>query len=304
MKMAEDKSDKELKLKVAEAIQDDVNKGIVRIDSGFMQEIGARVGDIVELEGERKTVAIADRAYPGDIGLNIIRMDGIIRKNAKTGIGEIIKVRKVNVKGAKKVIIAPARKGVLVRASPEIFKQGLLGRAVVKGDIVSLDLGILYKGFHSDMAITVAVGKISPEAKRLIEVTRKSLEIGIKKIKPGNRFGDISRSIQKYVEAQGFGAVRELCGHGIGKELHEDPQILNSVSMSKETVDKVKYQGEAKIKFKQGMVFCIEPMITAGDWRIRKSPDGFGYQTRDNSLSAHFEHTIAVNRDGYRILTG
>ena len=177
-------------------------------------------------------------------------------------------------------------------------------RKLKEGDIVSLDLGILYKGFHSDMAITVAVGKISPEAKRLIEVTRKSLEIGIKKIKPGNRFGDISRSIQKYVEAQGFGAVRELCGHGIGKELHEDPQILNSVSMSKETVDKVKYQGEAKIKFKQGMVFCIEPMITAGDWRIRKSPDGFGYQTRDNSLSAHFEHTIAVNRDGYRILTG
>jgi len=129
---------KEIKLKVAEAIQDDVNKGIVRIDSSFMQEIDARVGDIVEIEGERKTVGIADRAYPGDIGLNIIRMDGIIRKNAKTGIGELIKVRKPDVKEAKKVIIAPARKGIVVRASPEIFKQGLLGRAVVKGDIVAL----------------------------------------------------------------------------------------------------------------------------------------------------------------------
>src|SRR3989344_5425319 len=130
--------EKELKLKVAEAIQDDVNKGIVRIDSGYLGEVDIKPGDIVEIEGERKTVAIADRSYPGDIGLNIIRMDGIIRKNSKTGIGELVKVRKALVKEAKKIIIAPARKGIVIRASPEIFKQGLLGRAVVKGDIVSL----------------------------------------------------------------------------------------------------------------------------------------------------------------------
>ena len=130
--------DKELKLKVAEAIQDDVNKGIVRIDSGYLSEVDIKPGDIVEIEGERKTVAIADRSYPGDIGLNIIRMDGIIRKNSKTGIGEIVRVRKALVKEAKKIIIAPARKGIVIRASPEIFKQGLLGRAVVRGDIVSL----------------------------------------------------------------------------------------------------------------------------------------------------------------------
>lgn len=129
---------KQLNLKVAEAIQDDVNKGIVRIDSQLMTEIGVRPGDIVELQGERLTVGIVDRAYPGDIGLNIVRMDGILRRNAKTGIGEIIKVRKADVKEAKKVIIAPARKGVHIRAPQEIFKQGLLGRAVVKGDIVSL----------------------------------------------------------------------------------------------------------------------------------------------------------------------
>ena len=131
-------TEKGLKLKVAEAIQDDVNKGIVRIDSTFMQQMGVRVGDIVEIEGERKTVAIADRAYPGDIGLNIIRMDGIIRRNAKTGIGELIQVKKANVKEAKKIIIAPARKGIVIRASPDLFKHGLLGRSIVKGDIVSL----------------------------------------------------------------------------------------------------------------------------------------------------------------------
>ncbi len=129
----------EIKLKVAEAIQDDVNKGIVRIDSSYMHKIGVRPGDVVEITGERTTVAIADRAYPGDIGLNYIRMDGITRRNAKAGISEIVVVRKKEVKEAKKVIIAPAQKGVYIRASsPQLFKRGLLGRALVKGDFVSL----------------------------------------------------------------------------------------------------------------------------------------------------------------------
>ena len=129
---------KELKLKVAEAIQDDVNKGIVRIDSSFMHELGIRPGDIIEIKGERSTVAMTDRAYPGDIGLNIIRMDGLIRRNAKAGIGEIVTIKKGNVIKAKKVTIAPQRKGIVIRANPVIFKQGLLGRAVSKGDIISL----------------------------------------------------------------------------------------------------------------------------------------------------------------------
>jgi transitional endoplasmic reticulum ATPase len=129
----------EVKLRVVEAIQDDVNKGIVRIDSAFMREIDLRPGDIVEIEGQRKTVAIADRALPGDIGLNHIRMDGLCRKNAQTGIGETVKVRKADVKEAKKLVIAPAREGVIVKtSSPYVFKQGLLGRAIVKGDIISL----------------------------------------------------------------------------------------------------------------------------------------------------------------------
>ena len=131
-------AEKKIKLKVAEAIQDDVNKGIVRIDSNYMHEIGVRPGDIVEIKGERVTIGIADRAYPGDIGLNIIRMDGIIRRNAKTGISEFVMVKKAVVKEAKRVTIAPVQKGIMIRASPIIFKQGLLGRAVMKGDIVSL----------------------------------------------------------------------------------------------------------------------------------------------------------------------
>jgi len=128
----------EVKLKVAEAIQDDVNKGIIRMDSSFMHQIGIRPGDIIEIKGERSTVAIADRAYPGDIGLNIIRMDGLIRRNSKSSIGDLIFIKKAEVQEAKKVIIAPAREGIVIRANPAVFKQGLLGRAVVKGDIVSL----------------------------------------------------------------------------------------------------------------------------------------------------------------------
>ncbi len=129
---------KEIKLKVVEAIQDDLYKGIVRVDTTFMHQADLRPGDIVEIQGERRTVAVIERAYPGDIGLNIIRMDGLMRRNASTSIGEFIKIRKADVKEAKKVTIAPAKKGIIVKADPVIFKQGLLGRPVLKGDLVTL----------------------------------------------------------------------------------------------------------------------------------------------------------------------
>jgi len=164
-------------------------------------------------------------------------------------------------------------------------------RKLKEGDIVSLDLGLFHKGFHSDMASTLPVGKVSPETQRLIRVTKKALKRGIKKTRVGNTFGDIGNSIQRYVEDQGFNVVRDLCGHGIGKELHEDPQILN--------------YGKRKAgeKIKEGMVFCLEPMVIAGDWQIKKSKDGYGFQTVDGSLSCHFEHTIAVTGNGTKILT-
>ncbi len=131
-------TEKEHKLKVTEAVQDDVDKGIVRIDTSIIKDLGIKEGDIIEIKGERSTVAVVGRAYPGDIGLNRIRMDGIIRRNAKTGIGEFVAIKKADVKEAKRIVIAPAKKGVFVRASPNTFKQGLLGRALVKGDIISL----------------------------------------------------------------------------------------------------------------------------------------------------------------------
>lgn len=164
-------------------------------------------------------------------------------------------------------------------------------RILKESDIISLDLGILWKSFHSDMAVTLPVGDISSEARRLIRATKKSLKRGIKKTRPGNTFGDIGNTIQRHAESQGFGVIRDLCGHGIGREIHEDPQILNYGK---------RHKGE---KIKEGMVICIEPMLAAGGWKIKKSGDGFGFETVDGSLSAHFEHTIAVMERGARVLT-
>ena len=131
-------TNKDVNLKVQEALQEEAYKGIVRIDSQTMRHIDVKAGDIVEIEGSRKTVGIVDRAYPSDIGQSIIRMDGILRRNAKTGIGETVNVKKVEVREAKTITIAPAQQGVMIQANPNLFKQGLLGRAVLKGDIISL----------------------------------------------------------------------------------------------------------------------------------------------------------------------
>jgi methionyl aminopeptidase len=141
------------------------------------------------------------------------------------------------------------------------------------------------------MAITVPVGKVSFEIQRLIRVTKKALKLAIKKVRPGKTFGDIGNTIQRYVESQGFNVVRDLCGHGIGRELHEEPKILNYGKRK---------SGE---EIKEGMVFCLEPMVTMADWHIKRTKNGFGYQTADGSLSCHFEHMVAVTKKGCQILT-
>ena len=136
--MAIAKKDEGIKLKVVEAQQDDAYKGIARIDSEIMRELGIRRGDVVLIKGNRETVAIADRAYPADVGEGIIRIDGILRRNSKSGIGDMVSISKVDVKEAKKITIAPAQKGIMVQGEPEGLRRGLLGRAIVKGDLVVL----------------------------------------------------------------------------------------------------------------------------------------------------------------------
>ncbi len=163
-------------------------------------------------------------------------------------------------------------------------------KRIKKEDIVSLDLGLYKNGFHSDMAFTVFLGK-DKKIKRLIKTTEKVLHLAVKKCRPGNTFGDIGHLIHTFSVNHGFGVVRELCGHGIGKKLHEPPQILNFGE-----------EGSGE-EIKPGMVFCLEPMLTMGGWQVEKAENGSAYKTKDNSLSAHFEHMVAVTERGPKLLT-
>lgn len=173
----------------------------------------------------------------------------------------------------------------------EIVHGNPYGKVLKNGDIVSIDCGVLYKGYYSDAAFTVDVGQISTEIKEMIQNTKKALQVGIKSIIINENLGNVSNAIQKFGESFKYGIVKELCGHGIGKNLHEKPDILNI--------------GEKGIgsKIKEGMVFCLEPMFTLGHWKIKKGKDGFSWETEDGSLSAHFEHTIAITENGPEILT-
>ncbi|MBI5603674.1 MAG: type I methionyl aminopeptidase [Deltaproteobacteria bacterium] len=164
-------------------------------------------------------------------------------------------------------------------------------RRLVDGDIVSLDFGVYLDGYYGDAALTQAVGDISPLAEKLIRVTREALFKGMEQVKAGRRLGDVSFAVQKFVEDNGFSVVRQFVGHGIGKALHEDPQVPNF--------------GEAGrgILLKPGMVIAIEPMVNVGSSEVELLSDGWTAVTKDRSLSAHFEHTIAVTENGCRILT-
>jgi methionyl aminopeptidase len=170
--------------------------------------------------------------------------------------------------------------------------HGIPGERVLNGgDVVSLDFGAIYNGFQGDAAVTVTVGEASPKAKRLIEATRGSLSAGIAAARAGATLGDVSAAIQNYAESQGYAVVREYTGHGIGREMHEDPQIPNFGQPGTGPV------------LKTGMTLALEPMLNTGDWRTRVADDNWTVLTADGSLSAHFEHTIAVNDTEAEVLT-
>ncbi len=161
-----------------------------------------------------------------------------------------------------------------------------------EGDIISLDFGVVKDGWHADGAWTFAVGTISADAQKLMNVTRESLLQGIAKARPGNTIGDIGHAVQKYVESHGFGVVRELVGHGIGQRLHDEPHNVPMFGKAG--------KGE---KLREGMCICIEPMINQGTHKVNTLPDGWTVATADDKLSAHFEHTVAITKAGPVILT-
>jgi methionyl aminopeptidase len=169
------------------------------------------------------------------------------------------------------------------------------GRILKEGDIIGLDIGMQYPatgGMFTDMCVTVAVGKISPAAERLMKVTRECLERAVATVHAGSHLADIGRAVQRHAERNGCGVVRDLTGHGVGYSVHEDPRVANYVDAT--TTDMI---------LKEGMVIAIEPMINAGSWEVKTLDDGWTVKTIDGSLSAHFENTIAVTKDGCEILT-
>jgi len=173
-----------------------------------------------------------------------------------------------------------------------VHAPSLPSRVLKSGDIMNIDIGMKYQGLHTDMAAALAVGKVSRQAQRLIKAAKEALVQGIKQVRPGNSLNNVGRAIEQQVNANGFSVVRDLVGHGVGYDLHEDPQIPNyDLSYSK------------KIILKPGMVLAIEPMVNSGDWRVKEAGDGLTIVTADGGLSAQFEHTVLVTEEGHEILT-
>ncbi len=199
---------------------------------------------------------------------------------------------------AKKYKARPAFKGyrgypasVCTSLNSEVVHGIPSSRELQEGDIISLDFGIYFKGYYGDAAITVPVGDVPDRGKKLIRITEESLYKGIDETRPGNRLGDISAAVQEHVEAAGFSVVRDFVGHGIGKGLHEDPQIPNYGTRGRGIV------------LREGMVFAIEPMVNEGTFDVAVTGDGWTVVTKDGKLSAHFEHTVAICDNGPEILS-
>jgi len=168
----------------------------------------------------------------------------------------------------------------------------LENKILSEGDLVKLDMGVEYKKMHTDATIMVGVGKVLPATEKLMRVTRECLELGIKKLKPGASLNDYAQAVQAHAEKNGFSVVRDLVGHGVGRGVHEPPQIFNYTDPRME-----------KIILKEGMTLALEPMINEGGWEIVLADDGWTYRTADGKLNGHFEHTVAVVREGCEILT-
>ncbi len=200
--------------------------------------------------------------------------------------------------GCRRHKVEPAFKGyrgypscICISVNEEIV-HGIPGPRVIKdGDLVSLDFGVRYDGYYGDAALTVPVGKVAPEAQELLAVTAESLDAAIAQVQIGARLTNISHAVQTVVEGHGFAVIREFVGHGIGRSLHEDPQIPNFGPPGRGPV------------MQAGMTMAIEPMTCSGSWRVRILPDGWTAVTQDGSLAAHFEHTVALTEKGVKVLS-
>jgi methionyl aminopeptidase len=220
-----------------------------------------------------------------------------LKERVKPGV-TTLELNEVSETLSRKNRVVPAFKGyhgypfaLCSSVNGEVVHGMPSARPLAKGDILSLDFGVVYRGYYGDAAITVPVGAVSETAERLMKVTEEGLYEGIEQALAGNRLGDISAAVQARVEAAGFSVVRDYVGHGIGRNMHEDPQIPNFG---------VKGRG---LLLRSGMVFAIEPMVNEGTYKVTLLPNGWTVVTEDGSLSAHFEHSVAITENGPEILS-
>jgi methionyl aminopeptidase len=243
----------------------------------------------------RKTAAEVDTMRRA--GVVVASTLELLRNEARPGVttGELDRLAEDHIRSHGGVPTFKGYRGFpgSICASPnEMIVHGIPGPYELKdGDLLSVDVGVTLDGYVADSAITIAIGPVPDRARELIEVCQEALQAAIEQCRSGNRLGDISNAVQTVVEARGFGVVRALVGHGVGRSMHEDPQIPNYGPAGRGP------------KLAPGMVFAIEPMITAGGWSVRGGDDGWAVYTEDGSLSAHCEHTVAITDNGPRILT-
>jgi methionyl aminopeptidase len=243
----------------------------------------------------RKTPEEIDRM--ADAGRIVARCHEVLRSKARPGVttAELDEAaeRFIRSQGGE-----PAFKGYRgfpgsICASPNaMVVHGIPGRyALARGDVISLDVGVIFGGWVADAAMTHPVGNVTPVAQRLLTTTRAALFDAVEQCVPGNRLGDVSHAVQSRAEGEGFGVIRSLVGHGIGRAMHEDPQIPNFGDPG------------TGPELEEGMVLAIEPMVNAGTHQVRMGSDNWAVYSQDGSLAAHFEHTVAITADGPRILT-
>lgn len=230
----------------------------------------------------------------GKIAARILKL---LAENVKPGMTtkelDILAAKEIKKAGVKASFLGHAGypASICTSINSEVVHGIPSGRILREGDILGIDLGILYQGFHTDTAVTIGLGRIDFAKKELIRITKKALDEGMSIIKPGIHLGDICHRVQKIIEGAGFGVIRDLAGHGIGRELQENPSIPNFGR-----------PGAGPI-LKEGMALAIEPMVSQGDWHVKILKDGWTVATADGSLSAHFEQTVAVTKEGYEVLT-
>ena len=269
-------------------VEKSIQNRLLNIDNSLVQmHISAMIiiKSSREIEQLKKSNAIVAEVFE--------KLKGMIHPGVTTKELDEVAEEYILLKGAR-----PAFKGyrgfpatLCISINEEVVHGIPSQRQLKEGDIVSLDVGVNFVGYFGDAAVTLPVGEIDPEAKRLLEVTEKALTIGIEKAKIGNRLFDISFAIQRWVESNGFSVVRDFVGHGIGRDLHEEPQVPNFGAP---------HQGP---RLEKGMVFALEPMVNEGTYEVRVLSDGWTVVTADGKRSAHFEHTIAITDDGAEILS-